>query len=225
MSVRKFNHNFLTVQKLEQKNLEEGRKYVGEDFAFPSITTVLGKTKDISHLIKWRQRVGEEQANKISGAATSRGTKMHTLCEKYLLNEEVNDLGYSQGELLFRSIKSSLDEFETIRALETTLYSKRLQVAGTVDCVAEIGNVLTVVDFKTASKEKKKEWIEDYFLQGAFYLNAFYELSGEIPKSVKILIALETGGTQIFDLAGKEIIHYSKELEKRIEKYYANQTI
>ena len=226
--MKTFIHNeLLTPVQMETITIDGNRYYLTPTGnKHKSVTTVIGNNKAKKQgIMEWRKRVGEEQANKISVAATTRGTKMHTLCEKYLLNEEVNDLGYSQGELLFRSIKPSLDEFETIRALETTLYSKRLQVAGTVDCVAEIGNVLTVVDFKTASKEKKKEWIEDYFLQGAFYLNAFYELSGEIPKSVKILIALETGGTQIFDLAGKEIIHYSKELEKRIEKYYANQTI
>lgn len=222
--LKKFKHNFLTVPKIEQKNLEEGRKYVGEGFAFPSITTVLSQTKDISHLIKWRQRVGEEQAQKITTSAATRGTKMHALCENYLLNQDLGELGYSQGELLFRSIRPHLDQFDTVRALETGLFSKRLGVAGTVDCVAEIDGTLTVVDFKTSSKEKKKEWIEDYFMQGAFYLNAFYELSGEVPKSVKILIALETGGTQIFDLSGKEIIQYSKQLEERIEKYHVNQT-
>ena len=220
----KFAHNFLTVPKIEQKNLEEGRKYVGDGFAYPSITTVLSKTKDISHLLAWKKRVGEEKAQKITTAATTRGTKMHDLCEKYLLNEDLGKLGYSKGELLFRAIRPHLDCFNVIRALETPLYSKRLQVAGTVDCVAEIAGVLTVVDFKTSSKEKKKEWIEDYFMQGAFYFNAFYELSGEIPKSIKILIALEEGDTQVFDLAGKEIIHYSKQLEERIGKYFASQT-
>lgn len=223
MSNQKFQHNFLTVPKIEQKNLAEGRKYVGEGFAFPSITTVLSKTKDNTHLFAWKKRVGEEQAQKITTAAATRGTKMHTLCEKYLLNEEIGELGYSQGELLFRTIRPHLDRVEVVRALETGLFSKRLQVAGTVDCVAEIEGVLTVVDFKTSSREKKKEWIEDYFMQGAFYLNAFYELSGELPKAVSIMIALETGDMQIFDLGGREIIHYSKQLEERIEKYYADQ--
>lgn len=221
MSSKKFKHNFLTVPKIEQKNLTEGRKYVGDGFAYPSITTVLSKTKDLTHLIKWRQRVGEEQATKISVAATTRGTKMHALCEKYLLNEEIDTLGYSQGELLFRTIRPHLDRVDVVRALETPLYSKRLEVAGTVDCVAEIEGVLTIVDFKTASKEKKKDWIEDYFLQGAFYLNAFYELSGELPKAISIMIALESGDMQIFDISGSEIVHYSKELQKRIDQYYA----
>lgn len=224
MSRKKFKHNFLTVPKIEQKNLEEGRVYEGDGFSFPSITTVLSKTKDNTYLFKWRARVGEEQAKKITLAATGRGVKMHTLCEKYLLNEEFDSLGYSKGELLFRSIKPHLDTFDEIRALETSIYSKRLGVAGSVDCVAVIDNVLTVVDFKTSTREKKEEYIEDYFLQGCFYLNAFWELSGELPKIVKILIALEDGGTQVFDLRGGEIIKYSKLLEERIEKYYAHKT-
>ena len=219
-----FKHNFLEVPKLKQQNLESGRMYVGEDFAFPSITTVLSKTRDNSFLFEWRKRVGEEKAKQISLSASSRGTKMHTLCEKYLLNEDLGTLGYTKGELLFREIKSHLDTFDEIRALETSLYSKRLGVAGSVDCVAVIDGVLSVVDFKTSTKEKKEENIEDYFLQGSFYLNAFWELSGELPKIVKILIALENGGTQVFDLNGSKIVKYSKLLEERIEKYNAHKT-
>lgn len=220
----KFKHNFLTVPQIKQKNLEEGRVYEGDGFSYPSITTVLSKTKDNTFLHKWRARVGEEEAKKITLAATSRGTKMHSLCEKYLLNEDIGELGYSKGELLFRTIRPHLDTFEEIRALEASIFSKRLRVAGSVDCVAVIENVLTVVDFKTSSKEKKEEYIEDYFLQGCFYLNAFWELSGELPKAVKIMIALESGDTQMFDLRGGSIIQYSKLLEERIESYYANKT-
>jgi len=210
----------LTVPKIEQKNLEEGRRYVGDGFVYPSVTTVLSQTKDLTHLKAWKKRVGEEKAQQITTAAATRGTKMHTLCEKYLLNEDLGKLGLTKGELLFRSVRQHLDSFDVIRALETTLFSKRLKVAGTVDCVAEIDNTLTVVDFKTSSRPKKEDWIIDYFMQGCFYLNAFYELSGDIPKAVKILIAVEDNDTQVFDLNQKQIIHYTKELEKRIDQYY-----
>jgi len=224
MSRKAFKHNFLAVPKLEQSNLESGRVYVGEGFSFPSITTVLSKTKDTSFLRKWKAKVGEEAAARITSAANRRGTAMHSLCERYLLNEDLGTLGYTQGELLFRAIRQHLDEFEEIRALETRLFSKRLKVAGSVDCVAVVGGVLTVIDFKTSSKEKQEEYIEDYFLQGCFYLNAFWELSGDLPRQVRILIALENGSTQVFDLRGSRIVEYTKLLEQRIESYYANKT-
>lgn len=225
MLTKKFKHDFIQVQQLKQLNLEEGRRYdVGGGKQYPSITTVLSKTKDNSFLFEWRKKVGAEKAQQITTAANTRGTKMHTLCEKYLLNEDLGELGYSTGELLFRSIKPSLDKFDNIRALETGLYSHRLGIAGTVDCIAEVDGVLTIIDFKSSSKEKKKEWIEDYFLQGAFYFNAFYERTGELPKQILILIALENGGIQEFTLMGRDIIEATKELEKRMEMFNANQT-
>jgi len=96
-----FKHNFLEVPKLKQQNLESGRVYVGADFAFPSITTVLSKTRDNSFLFEWRKRVGEEKAKQISLSASSRGTKMHTLCEKYLLNEDLGTLVIHEGRNSF----------------------------------------------------------------------------------------------------------------------------
>lgn len=213
------------MQQIKQVNLQEGRRYeVAKGVAYPSITTVLGKTKDITHLLAWKKRVGEAAAQKITTNATTRGTKMHDLCERFLLNQDLGELGHTQGELLFKGIRPELEKFNNIRALETGIWSNRLQVAGTVDCIAEYEGVLSIIDFKTSSKEKKKEWIEDYFLQGAFYFNAFFELSNEIPKQIVILIALEDGGVQKFILTGKEIIEKSKQLEQRIGAYYANQT-
>lgn len=191
--------------------------------SFPSITTVLSKTKDLTHIHKWRARVGEKEATRITTAATTRGTKMHDLCEKFLKNEHF-ELGYSQGELLFRTIHPYLMRFDNIRALETPLFSRMMKVAGTVDCIAEVDGELSIVDFKTSTKEKKEEWIEDYQIQAAFYARAFFEMSGELPKQTKILIALEDGGVQEFTYAGKAFVDHLRKLELRVKQYYDSLT-
>lgn len=193
------------------------------DKAYPSITTVLGKTRDNTALFEWRKRVGAEKAQQISTAAATRGTKMHDLCERFLLNEELGELGYSKGELLFRTILPSLNKLDNVRALESGLVCHRLGIAGTVDCVAEVDGVLTVVDFKTSTRPKKEDNIEDYFMQGAFYFNAFHEMTGEIPKQILILISVEDGTLQEFYVKGKDIIKYTEMLKERKEAYDFNE--
>lgn len=218
--LKKFKHNWVTLPKLKQINSEDGRKYaIDEEVKYPSITTVLGKTKDLSYLKEWRKRVGEEHANKVTAAATSRGTSMHKLCEDYLLNQDLDDLGSTSGELLFRGIRPYLDRIDNVRALESGLFSHKLHVAGTVDCIADYDGELTIIDFKTAKAAKRESYIHDYFMQGAFYFTSFYELTGELPKQILVLISVQDGSVQEFFVKGKEIIHWTEQLKERIKKY------
>jgi hypothetical protein len=220
MMLKKFKHNWVTLPKLKQINSEDGRKYaIDEEVKYPSITTVLGKTKDLSYLKEWRKRVGEEHANKVTAAATSRGTSMHKLCEDYLLNQDLDDLGSTSGELLFRGIRPYLDRIDNVRALESGLFSHKLHVAGTVDCIADYDGELTIIDFKTAKAAKRESYIHDYFMQGAFYFTSFYELTGELPKQILVLISVQDGSVQEFFVKGKEIIHWTEQLKERIKKY------
>ena len=225
MMLKKFKHNWVTLPKLKQINSDNGRKYaVDEETKYPSITTVLGKTKDLSYLKEWRKRVGEEHANKVTAAATSRGTSMHKLCEDYLLNQDLDDLGSTSGELLFRGIRPYLDRIDNVRALESGLFSHKLHVAGTVDCIAEYDGELTIIDFKTAKAAKRESYIHDYFMQGAFYFTSFYELTGELPKQILVLISVQDGSVQEFFVKGKEIIYWTEQLKERIKKYESYQT-
>jgi ATP-dependent exoDNAse (exonuclease V) beta subunit len=218
--LKKFKHNWVELPKLKQITTEEGRRYaIDEKVKYPSITTVLSKTKDLSHLKEWRKRVGEEHANKVTAAATSRGTSMHKLCENYLLNEALDDLGSTSGELLFRGIRPYLDRIDNVRALESALFSHKLQVAGTVDCIAEYNGELTIIDFKTAKAPKKEQWIEDYYMQGAFYFSSFYEITGQLPKQILVLISVQDGSVQEFFVKGKDIIHWTEQLKERIKKF------
>lgn len=218
--LKKFKHNWVDLPKLKQITTEEGRRYaIDEKIKYPSITTVLSKTKDLSHLKEWRKRVGEEHANKVTAAATSRGTSMHKLCENYLLNEALDDLGSTSGELLFRGIRPYLDRIDNVRALESALFSHKLRVAGTVDCIAEYNGELTIIDFKTAKAPKKEQWIEDYYMQGAFYFSSFYEITGQLPKQILVLISVQDGSVQEFFVKGKDIIHWTEQLKERIKKF------
>lgn len=217
-----FNHQFAKLPELKQVNSESGRKYETVDgkFAYPSITTVLGATADKSGLYAWRKRVGEKKANQISRAATTRGTSMHKLCEDFLLNKELDDLGSTSGELLFRGIRPVLERIDNVRALESRLISHKLHVAGTVDCIADFDGKLSVIDFKTASRTKRRTNISDYFMQGCFYTTAYWEATGELPHQIVILISVQDGSTQEFTLNRSEIIYWTEQLRKRIGAYY-----
>lgn len=223
------------IPKLQQINTDGGRRYLieGTETYYPSITTVLGGTSDKTSLFEWRKRVGEEKANAISRAACNRGTSMHKLCERYLLNEDLGEMptddtefedisngDWTAGEFMFRNIRPALDRMDNVRVLEGRLYSHALGVAGTVDCISEIDGELAVVDFKTSRRMKYKDGIEDYFLQGCFYFTAYYEITGELPKQVTILISVQDGTLCEYTISGKEIIMYTEILKRRIRQWH-----
>ena len=140
--------------------------------SYPSVTTITG-LHTAKNIAEWRKRVGDEEANRISSKASARGTRIHTHCEDYLrgniFEADMFDLE------MFNSIKFWLDDINNIHALESPLYSDFLQVAGTVDCIAEFQGKLSVIDFKTSSKPKDREDIYNYFMQTAAYAVAFEE--------------------------------------------------
>jgi genome maintenance exonuclease 1 len=156
--------------------------------AYPSVTTVTGLLK--RQAIKaWRERVGSEEANKISGRASSRGTRVHSLCEDYLSNKPITP-NYLDHEM-WKSIQPQLDSINNIHALEDRLYSDHLEVAGTVDCIGEFNGTLSVIDFKTSSRIKKQQDIHDYFMQCSAYAVAFEELTSIPVPEIVIIMAVE----------------------------------
>lgn len=219
---KQFTHKLAELPKLQQINTENGRRYLieGTETKYPSITTVLGDTADKSGFFEWRKRVGAEKADAISRNAANRGTKMHTLCEKYLLNELEGEIDNDMGGILFKGIKPTLDRLDNVRCLEARLFSHALGVAGTVDCIAELDGHLAVIDFKTSRRFKKKEWIDDYFMQGCFYFTAYYEMTGEMPKQVSILMACEDGQILEYSSTGAELIQYTEKLKSRIRQWH-----
>ena len=165
---------------------------------YPSITSILGEFSKAS-IQEWRKRVGETEANKISGKASRRGTRLHSVCERYIQNEDE----FLTGELphiveLFKTIEPFLDRIDNVHGVELGLYSDHFGVAGRTDLIAEFDGKLSVIDYKTSNRTKKKEWCESYFAQGSFYAIAYEELT-QIPVSqVVIVIAVDNDQPQLF---------------------------
>lgn len=196
-----FNHNLVPEIDITTQNIDGSRYYVlpsGEKFR--SVTTVLSDALDKTALLEWRKKVGEEEAQKISTQAARRGTAVHSIAERYVLNEE-NFIGNAMpsGIDSFNSIKVLLDEHvDNILGVEIPLYSRVLKTAGRCDLIAEFDGVPAVIDFKTSRKLKREDWIESYFLQTTVYSMMFermYKIN--IPKIV-IMISVDHEDPQIF---------------------------
>lgn len=173
-------------------------------------------TKDA--IMSWRRTVGEEKANEITKQATTRGTRVHQLCEDYLNGDEIDVNRYTLTDAHnFEKLKEHLDQsLDNIRMQETRMYSDYLKMAGTVDCIAEWDGRLSVIDFKTARKPKQREYIENYFCQAAAYAIMYEELFGTPITQLVIAISVDEEDPQIF--LSKRDNHVDKLLEVR-EKY------
>ena len=186
------------LQDLQSETFPDGKRFykLPDGTKLPSVTTVIGATKRDA-IQAWRNRVGEEVANKISRKASGRGTAVHKLCENYLNNEEVV-MGMPDAYEMFLSIKPHLNRINNIHYQEQTLWSTQLGMAGRVDCIAEFDGVLSVIDFKTSKKVKSHEDIEDYFWQTAAYSCMYEELIGEPIHDLVIVMAVEDNSPIVF---------------------------
>lgn len=218
-----FNHVALDkeIPKLTQVNENGTRYYVTmEGNKYPSITTVLSAYNQKA-IYEWRQRVGEEEANRISKQASGRGTRIHTLCESYLNNEKPEFKNPIDIEM-FDSFKPVLHRINNIYAQEIKMYSNHLRIAGTVDCVAEFDGKLSVIDFKTARKAKNPNDIENYFMQATAYAIMFEEcFSIPIGRTV-IAIAVDDEEPQVFinrrDDYVEKLLYYRDMYERKDSK-------
>ena len=214
-----FNHVELDLPQLERETIDGVRYYkvptLEELQKFVSITSV------ISHYSKekfasWRARVGEEEANKITRKATSRGTDLHTLVEDYLHNRNLSDV-QPISEHLFKIAKPALKRINNIYTLEGSLYSQYLGVAGTVDCIAEFDGELSIIDFKTSKQPKAREWIDGYFVQCCAYACMLHELTGLSVKKFVIIMTCENGEVEVYEEYDKA--KYIRLLTQYIKKF------
>jgi ATP-dependent exoDNAse (exonuclease V) beta subunit len=212
-----FNHIHHEYPKLARTTVDGARLYeTPSGRAYPSITTVTGLLKRQA-IQEWRERVGAEEANKISGRASSRGTRVHSLCENYLSNLEVTP-NYLDHEL-WQGIPPLLDRINNIHALETKLYSDHLEVAGTVDCVAEFDGKLSVIDFKTSSKVKSHDDIHDYYMQCSAYAVAFEERTNLPVSQLLIVMAVDDHDPLLFFEKRDNWIEKFKQLREDYRKW------
>lgn len=212
--MKTFNHDFVTLPKMSTVNIDGTRYYVTpKGNRYQSVTTLTGKL-NAKEIQEWRQRVGEEKANKISTRAANRGTSMHKMVENYLHNRPLNlqEENNPLNKEMFVKIKPLVDRLDNIKIIEGAMYSDELELAGTTDCVAEYNGDLAVIDFKTSTRMKKKENVKNYWMQGAAYGKMYHEHYGVAPKSVILMISVETAG-----FAQIMIEPYEKCLEMLIE--------
>ena len=200
------------------KRIDGFRFYQIDGKNYPSITTVLGVQKK-EGLEKWRKAVGEEAAKWEMGRAARRGKATHTLVEQYLKSEtpairDVLPLG------LFRLMKPYLDQIDNVQLSEEIMYSHKLTIAGQVDCIADYNGKLSVIDFKTANKERKEDWIENYYIQTCAYAIMYEELFGKRIEQLVILMAGEDGTMRSFIRNKKDFEPKLEESIKYFYKYY-----
>ena len=214
-----FNHVDLNLQPLEREHVDGIRYYKVPDeeelIKMVSITSVTSHfNKEI--FVKWRKKVGNEEADRITKAATGRGTDMHTLTEHYLKNENLPEVR-PISDFLFKIAKGELNKIDNIYALEGPLYSKELGIAGTVDCIAEYNGEIAIIDFKTSKKPKPRNWIEHYFVQCMAYGCMLYEMKGIPIKKLVIIMACENGECEIYEEYDKA--KYIRLLQQYIRKF------
>ncbi len=214
MSIQKqFIHlnNPLTDIKLTEVDKNGKRFYSTPDGEFPSVTTVVGFQKQ-KFFAEWRRKNPEE-----SKRVTSRGTKFHSLIEKYIMNEPLDlDAENSNLKALFLLLKPEIDKIDNIVALESPLWSKILGLAGRTDCIAEYDGKLSIIDFKASTKEKREQDIDNYFMQATAYALMYQERTGVVIDNFAILVACEDGLRQVFQ---DKPIKYVRRLKEAIVKY------
>lgn len=215
-------YNFPKLERIDG----EPRLYVTPEGAkLPSVTSITGFTTK-EGIQQWRTKVGEEAANRISKKASSRGTTVHNLAEKYILKDQKFDEAYKRAMPdavdLFHKIRRTLNKSVTsIHALETQIWSDYLKVAGTVDCIGLYNGQLAVIDFKTSSKSKEEKWIEHYFMQTSAYACAWYELTKEpINKLVVIVANDQDSEAQIFEKTTYHYLTMFKQARDAFFNYY-----
>jgi len=216
------------IPDLNTKNIDGKRHYLvpdprsGEEsaLAYPSITTLLGWYSRFG-IGQWRKKVGAEEANKITTQAANRGTAVHKIVEDYITNNISEDYlrglmpTYHSDFLKFQKIIDA--NIGTIHGIEMALWSHKYHVAGRTDCIAEWDGALSVVDWKTSRKVKKREHIENYFLQGTFYAEAYTELTGQKVENLNIVMVPESEEPIVFT---EKVDDWTDKLKGKVDKWY-----
>jgi genome maintenance exonuclease 1 len=209
-----------SIEYLDQINTDSGRFYRSPTGAlYPSVTTVVGEDSK-ANIMAWRKRIGEEEANKISKKATSRGTRIHKLCEDYIDNAELDSNVSFNDSDNFIKLVPELHKIDNVVMQEERLYSDFLQMAGTVDCVAEYEGKLAIIDFKTSTKLKKQEYIKGYLCQATAYAIMFEERFGiSVPRTV-IIISVDNEDPQVFKQKRDDYTDELLAMRKRYKEKY-----
>lgn len=206
---------------IESVTSENGdRLYRTPDGDFPSATTIISATQDKSFLDRWRDRIGHEQADRITRQSANFGTRMHEAIESRI---KTGSLGKPRFDV--RAAWSNLEqEFEEnlsiVHGCEVSMWSKTIGVSGTVDCFGYWDGIPSVIDFKTSMKTKRREWIDHYFIQGVFYAVMLQERFDFVCKQIVIPIFSNLGESNVFRA---RISDYYKPTLRVLEQYRRTQ--
>ena len=220
---KKFNY-----PKSQRELIKGQRHYALNEEKLPSVTTILSETQSDEKkesLARWKARVGETEAERIKDSSASRGTNMHLHLERHILGQghmDLTDEGQVASDMAQVIIDKGLCDMGEIWGSEVTLFYPNLY-AGATDLVGVFDYEDSIVDFKQSNKPKKKEWIDDYFMQlGAYAMahNCVYDT--EITQGV-ILMCTPDKYFQKFQIKGKEFIKYQHKFLERLDKYYSQK--
>ena len=218
-------NNSYIYPKTVREAIEGKRHYVISNEKLPSVTTILGKTQEpekAAGLAKWRERVGEAEASRITDQAASRGTAMHSILEHHILGKnrlDLTDIGQEAHKMADVVIDKGLSQVNEIWGSEVALYYPELY-AGATDLVGLYKNAESIIDFKQTNKPKRREWIEDYFIQlGAYAMAHNYVYQSNIQQGV-VLMCSKDGYFQEFIVSEKEFQEYQHKWLKRVDLYY-----
>jgi genome maintenance exonuclease 1 len=206
------------MKSLAVEEINGSRYYISPNgIKLPSMTTVLGHFKK-AQIIEWRNRVGSKAADAISNRASVRGTKFHSLLESYLKNEQnIFEDVMPDMRQAFTDVQSTIDKIDNIHYIEAPLYSEVLGVAGRTDVIGEYEQVPSIIDFKTSLREKREQWISNYFEQGTGYSLMYEELTGFQINQIVIIISVDgLDHPQVFI---KDRTDYIDSLMTKIEAY------
>ena len=233
MILKQYDRKLLPeLPELVRTNIGGKRHYETPNGPYPSITTVLS-IRNKEGIYEWRKRVGNEEANRITKRAVTRGTHFHNLLEQYFLGE-INDLDTfcataltknpAVWYLFLEAVQVLEKKINNIYCIEDYLYSDEYKVAGAVDMIAEYDGVVSVIDYKTSNSDKKEEWIENYFIQGTAYAKMFTERTGIPCSQLVIFIMPDSGVPQIFT---KTVDDYTPLLKSAIQDFndYKNKRL
>jgi hypothetical protein len=223
-------NTIMIIQKYDYPPLKRiqqdgSRKYTdGSSTPVPSVTAILDKTADKTHLVEWRKRVGNAEATRISTESAGFGTMTHNALERYALGKDwkitgtnvVHKMAQAASESM---IANGLSQVTELWGVEVGLMAKGIY-AGTADAVGQFNGVDSIIDFKTSKKIKKREWIEDYFLQGVFYATAHNEMFNTDIRQVVILMVDREANFEQFVISDEEYDEYYHKAMIRLAEYY-----
>ena len=210
----------MVLPDLKSETYSDGKRYYTSPSGkrLPSVTTVVGAMKKQA-IMEWRNRVGEVEANRISKLATGRGNRVHDLAEQYLKNEKIEWVREMPDSVeMFRTLIPHLHRINNIHYIEQALWSERIGLAGRVDLIAEWDGVLSIIDYKTSKRPKKREYVESYFIQEAAYAAMFLERTGVPIKQIVTVIAVDDNEPQVYIEKAIDHLHKFVELRKKFKE-------